>query len=267
MHERKKSGTFATTNEEHVKINRIIMELNQSQSLIEIKKSEQADLEKSKGTGFLIGLTLSLGLLFVGFAWTEREQKIDLSDAVQDLVLEDEMVPITQQEQKLPPPPPDAPSVVEEIKIVENDTKMEESAIQSTEDTNQQVEVPPVQAVKKEEPKVVVEEVDDEQTIFQVVENQPEFPGGASALMQYLSKNIKYPPVAAENGVQGRVIVQFVVNKDGSIVDAVVARSIDPALDKEALRVVNSMPKWKPGEQRGKKVRVRYTLPVTFKLQ
>ncbi len=85
--------------------------------------------------------------------------------------------------------------------------------------------------------------------------------------MQYLSKNIKYPTIAQENGVQGRVIVQFVVNKDGSIVDPVVARSVDPYLDKEAIRVVSSMPKWKPGMQRGKPVRVRYTLPVAFKLQ
>ena len=84
--------------------------------------------------------------------------------------------------------------------------------------------------------------------------------------MKWLQKNIKYPSIAAENGVQGRVIVQFVVNKDGSIVDPVVLRSVDPYLDKEAIRVVKSMPKWKPGEQRGKPVRVKFTLPVMFKL-
>ena len=112
-----------------------------------------------------------------------------------------------------------------------------------------------------------VEEEPEEQTIFEVVENMPDFPGGQAALMQYLAKNIKYPTIAQENGTQGRVIVQFVVNKDGSIVDAKVVRSVDPYLDKEALRVINTMPKWKPGMQRGKPVRVKFTVPVMFRLQ
>lgn len=114
---------------------------------------------------------------------------------------------------------------------------------------------------------VIEEEEEDADMIYQVVENQPEFPGGTSALMQYLSNNIQYPEASQEKGVQGRVVVQFIVNKDGSISDPVVARSVDPNLDKEALRLVSSMPKWKPGIQRGKPVRVRYTLPVAFKLQ
>ena len=95
----------------------------------------------------------------------------------------------------------------------------------------------------------------------------PEFPGGQAELMSYIAKSIKYPVVAQENGIQGRVTCTFVVNKDGTIVDAQVVRGIDPALDKEALRVINSMPKWKPGKQRGKPVRVKFTLPVTFRLQ
>lgn len=107
----------------------------------------------------------------------------------------------------------------------------------------------------------------DEQTIFTEVDRLPEFPGGQAALIKYLNTNIKYPTIAAESGVQGRVIVQFVVNKDGSIVDAVVSRGVDPYLDKEALRVVNSMPKWKPGTLKSKPVRCRYTLPVMFRLQ
>ena len=106
----------------------------------------------------------------------------------------------------------------------------------------------------------------EENEIYQVAEIMPEFPGGTQELMKFLQKNVKYPSVAAANGVQGRVIVQFVVNKDGSIVDPVVLRSVDPYLDKEALRVVKSMPKWKPGEQRGKKIRVKYTLPISFRL-
>ena len=103
--------------------------------------------------------------------------------------------------------------------------------------------------------------------IFGVVEEMPSFPGGQGALMQYLASNIKYPVVAQENGVQGRVIVSFVVERDGSISDVKVARSVDPSLDREAQRVVKSMPKWKPGKQNGSAVRVKYTVPVVFRLQ
>ena len=108
---------------------------------------------------------------------------------------------------------------------------------------------------------------EEENKVFDVVEEQPSFPGGQSALMQWLHDNIKYPVIAAENGIEGRVIVQFVVSKNGSISDVRVARGVDPSLDKEAVRVVSNMPKWTPGKQNGTTVNVRYTLPVTFKLQ
>ena len=103
--------------------------------------------------------------------------------------------------------------------------------------------------------------------VFQVVEEMPEFPGGMQECMKFLGKNIKYPPQAMDNGVQGRVIVTFVVMKDGSITDAKVVRGVDPLLDAEALRVINLFPKWKPGKQRGKAVNVKYTVPVMFRLQ
>ena len=108
---------------------------------------------------------------------------------------------------------------------------------------------------------------EEENKIFDVVEEQPSFPGGAGALMQWLRDNINYPVIAAENGIEGRVIVQFVVSKTGAISDVRVARSVDPSLDKEAVRVVSSMPNWTPGKQNGSAVNVRYTLPVIFKLQ
>jgi protein TonB len=114
------------------------------------------------------------------------------------------------------------------------------------------------------EPEPVKEE---ETKVFDVVEQMPSFPGGPSALMQYLNSNIKYPVVAEENGVQGRVVCTFVVEKDGSITDVRVVKSVDPSLDKEAVRVVKSMPKWIPGKQNGSAVRVKYTVPVTFRLQ
>jgi protein TonB len=107
----------------------------------------------------------------------------------------------------------------------------------------------------------------EENKVFDVVEQMPSFPGGNSALMQYLSSNVRYPVVAQENGVQGRVVVSFVVEKDGSITDVNVVRGVDPSLDKEAARVVKSMPNWIPGKQNGSAVRVKYNVPVSFKLQ
>ena len=117
------------------------------------------------------------------------------------------------------------------------------------------------ETVAQPEPKPEVEKV------FEVVEQMPTFPGGDKALMDYLSNNIKYPAVAQENGVQGRVVISFVVEKDGSITDVKVARSVDPSLDKEATRVVKSMPRWIPGRQNGSPVRVKYNVPVAFRLQ
>ena len=203
-----------------------------------------------------------LAFMFIAFEWTKRDIKIDTSQAITDLVFEEEIIPITEQpEQAAPPPPPAAPPIAETLTIVEDDADVEETTIATSEETNQAVEI-------KYVPVAVEEEEPEEQTIFEVVEQMPEFPnGGMAGLMQYLSKNIKYPTIAQENGTQGRVTVQFVVNRDGSIVDAKVLRGVDPYLDKEAIRVISSMPKWKPGMQRGKAVRVKYTVPVMFRLQ
>lgn len=228
---------------------------------MEIKKSPKADLEGKKSTWLLIGYVLILAVLFVSFEWTDRDKQVTTDTGIVEPIFEEEMVPITEQEEvKQAPPPPEAPKVEEVLKIVENDAKVEESTIQSSEETGQAVEVKYVPVEVEEEPV-------EEEEIFQVVEEMPEFPGGMGECLKFLAKNIKYPTIAQENGVQGRVIVQFVVNSDGTIVDPVVMRSVDPYLDKEALRVIKMMPKWKPGKQRGKAVRVKYTVPVTFKLQ
>ena len=227
---------------------------------MEIKKSPKADLESKKSTWLLVGYVIVLAFMVVAFEWTKRDIKIDTSQAVADLVFEEEIIPITEQPEQVTPPPPEAPAIAETLTIVEDDADVEETAIVSSEELNQAVEI-------KYVPVAVEEEEPEEQTIFEVVENMPDFPGGQAALMQYLAKNIKYPTIAQENGTQGRVIVQFVVNRDGSIVDAKVVRSVDPYLDKEALRVINTMPKWKPGMQRGKPVRVKFTVPVMFRLQ
>ena len=218
---------------------------------MEIKKTPKADLENKKSTWMLIGYVIVLAFMFIAFEWTKRDIKIDTSQAL----------PITEQEEKVAPPPPEVAPINETLEIVADDADVEETVIASSEETGQAVEV-------KYVPVTVVEEEPEEQTIFEVVEQMPEFPnGGMAGLMQFLSKNIKYPTIAQENGTQGRVTVQFVVNKDGSIVDAKVIRGVDPYLDKEALRVIGTMPKWKPGMQRGKPVRVKYTVPVMFRLQ
>lgn len=133
--------------------------------------------------------------------------------------------------------------------------------VQGNDDVNGAVLKAKEEIAQPEPPKV------EENKVFDVVEEQPSFPGGQGALMSWLRDNIKYPVIAAENGIEGRVIVQFVVSKNGSISDVRVARGVDPSLDKEAVRVVSSMPKWTPGRQNGTTVNVRYTLPVTFKLQ
>ena len=228
---------------------------------MEIKKSPKADLESKKSTWLLVGYVIVLAFMFVSFEWTKRDIKIDTSQAITDVFFEEEIIPITEQPEQVTPPPPEAPSIAETLTIVEDDADVEETAIVSSEELNQAVEI-------KYVPVAVEEEEPEEQTIFEVVEQMPEFPnGGMAGLMQYLSKNIKYPTIAQENGTQGRVTVQFVVNKDGSIVDAKVLRGVDPYLDKEAVRVIMGMPKWKPGMQRGKPVRVKYTVPVMFRLQ
>ena len=228
---------------------------------MEVKKSPKADLENKKTTNLLIGAIMVLSVLFIGFEWSERDKKVTTDSGIVDVVFEEEIIPITEQEQpKQAPPPPEAPKVEEVLEIMDNDSKVEESTIQASDDTQAAVEV-------KYTPVEVEEEEVEEQQIFQVVEEMPEFPGGMGECMKFLAKNIKYPTIAQENGVQGRVIVQFVVNRDGSIVDPVVVRGVDPYLDKEALRVISTMPKWKPGKQRGKAVRVKYTVPVMFRLQ
>ena len=240
---------------------------------MEIKKSEKADLEKHKSTSLLIGYIVALALLFACFEYTtrdyvEHEPVIYAASAVS----EEEVIPITQPIfQAAPAPPANAPQVFEVLNVVDNNKEIaEEEEIESTEASTEAISGPSGPVVTGPVvtgPVTAVEEETDEGQIFQVVEQMPEFPGGMEALMKYLQKNIKYPSRAQDNNVQGRVMVTFVVNKDGTIVDPEVIKAVDKDLDNEALRVVKSMPKWNPGKQRGKPVRVKYTVPVTFRLQ
>ena len=227
----------------------------------EVKKSPRANLETHKATSILMGIVVGFAVLFFAFEWSSKTTKVDESIIVQDILAEEEIEITRREPTPPPPPPPPEPDAPEEIEVVEErvETRIE---IQTEDDASQrQMEtyVPPPP------PKPKVEEVEEE--IFVVVEVQPEFPGGQSAMMKFLSDNIKYPVIAQENGIQGRVITNFVVERDGSITDVQVVRGVDPSLDKEAVRVIQSMPRWSPGKQRGSAVRARFTLPVVFRLQ
>ncbi len=226
---------------------------------MDVKKSPKASLEDKKLLFVLLGLVMVLSLIFIAFEWTDREVKVyEVADT--SLQSEEEIEIIQTAPELPPPPPPPAPEIVEIINVVEDDVKVDAIKIETEDDKNKAVVI----AAPVAGPTIVEE---DDNVVFQVVEKMPSFPGGDAALFKFLGDNVKYPVIAQENGVQGRVICQFVVNRDGSIVDVEVVRSVDASLDKEAIRVIKSMPKWSPGQQRGKPVRVKYTLPVNFKLQ
>ena len=233
-------------------------------SLLEVKKSQSANLEQHKSLWLLMGYVLVFAVLFVAFEWTTIEPKEQKKKAKTEAALDipiDIMVPFTIPEKKVVPPPPEAKQIVDILEIVDDEAEIEESDLVSVEEMGDVVDI-------TDNMNIVVEEQVEEETVFQVVENQPEFPGGMKALMKYLQDNIEYPRVSRDNNSQGRAFIRFVVNTDGSIQGVEVLKSSgDMYLDKEAVRVVSGMPKWKPGRQSGKNVRVYFTLPVVFKLQ
>lgn len=228
---------------------------------MDTKKSPKVDLEGKRSTFVLMGLVAVLALLFVAFEWADKVKIYDIMSNM-DIDIEEQMMEQTFQEETPPPPPaPEVPDVIEEIKVVEDTKEVETIDFSSEDDKNKVQEIIQAPVVKPADPE------DDENYVFQVVEKQPEFPGGNEALTKYLGQNIKYPTVAAQNGIQGRVVCRFTVKRDGSVGDVEVVRKGDhPSLDREAIRVIESMPKWKPGQQRGKAVNCKFTLPVVFKL-
>ena len=229
---------------------------------MDLKKNPKADLEKRRGLYLEIGLVVILVAALVAFNVKsyDKEEKEQVermaSEEIEDVVIQ------TQQEELPPPPPPEAPEVTTEFEIVEDDAVIENevdmSAFQRQEEATN-IEITPVVVEEEEE--------EEEQQIFTVVENDPEFPGGMEALYKYLRQNIKYPQLARDNNITGRVYVTFVVERDGSIANPRVLKDIGGGCGQEAIRVVKSMPKWTPGKQRGKAVRVQFNLPVSFNLQ
>jgi len=212
------------------------------------KKNSEVNLERKRGLFLQIGLVITLLIVLGAFEYKSYEKVaynlglLNLDD------LEEDIIPITKQEVKPPPPPPPPPPEV--IEIVEDDVVIEDEI--KIEDT------------ESDEDLEIVEEDDEE--VFMVVENMPKFPGGDLGLMKYIQKNVKYPPIAKEYNVTGKVYISFVVDKSGSVTNVKVVRGVDKNLDAEAVRVIKSLPKYKPGKQRGRPVRVQFTVPINFTL-
>ena len=229
---------------------------------MEIKKTPKADLENRRTLYTEIGLVVALLVVWGAFSYSTKEKAVaSLGEDTQVVEVED-MVPITQE---TPPPPPETPKIPvlsDQIDIVEDDIKVDDNFMSLEDDANLGVEIMDyVEEVKEE----VVEE---EAIPFQLVEEKPSFNGGdANEFSKWVNSKLQYPEIAKENGVQGRVTLQFTVNPDGSVSNVKVLRGVGSSLDKEAVRVVSMSPKWKPGKQRDRAVKVTYTFPVIFQLR
>lgn len=229
---------------------------------MEIKKTPKADLENRRTLFTEIGLVVALLVVWGAFSYSTNEKAVaSLGEDTQVVEVED-MVPITEE---TPPPPPEAPKIPvlsDQIDIVEDDIKVDDNFMSLEDDASLGVEIMDyVEEVKEE----VVEE---EAIPFQLVEEKPSFNGGdANEFSKWVNSKLQYPEIAKENGVQGRVTLQFTVNPDGSVSNVKVLRGVDSSLDKEAVRVVSMSPKWKPGKQRDRAVKVTYTFPVIFQLR
>ena len=229
---------------------------------MEIKKSPKADLNSMRLTFTLVGLVVTLFIVWRAFEYKSYSKKTEEVFVSQKAAEEEELIEITKQE--MPKPKVEVPKQeVAQIKVVENEEEADETPDFSSEIDEDEVIEEVVINVDSE----LEEEDVEEEEVFLSVEENPEFPGGTAKLLEYVQKNLKYPMMARESDIQGRVFVGFVVEKDGSISNVQVLRGIGGGCDEEAVRVVQTLPSFKPGKQRGNPVRVAYTLPIVFKLQ
>ena len=227
---------------------------------MEAKKSKKAAIENQRGSWLLMGLVVALAFMFVSFEWTQHDVRVAAVSSDDESIFVTELVPITFPEEKLEPPPPPEIKQSEWIEIVDDTEEVTDNVSVVPDNVNEPYKVvwiPPV--VETEE---VVEDV-----IHVSVEVMPEFPGGTEALLSFIKGNLKYPQKAIDEQTEGRVIVQFVIDKTGKVSSPEVIRGVTSELDQAALDIVSALPDWKPGEQDGQKVNVKYTLPVVFKLK
>ena len=229
---------------------------------MDIKKSEKASLENKKLMFIEIGLVVSLAITLFAFEWTSTETETALLEDTTEILIEEEIISTNME---TPPPPPAAPKIPvlsDQIDIVDDEIEIEDDMFMNLED-DASLGVEIMDYVEVEE-----EVVEEEAIPFQLVEEKPSFQGGdANQFSKWVNSRLVYPEIAKENGVQGRVTLQFTVEKDGSVTKVKVLRGVDPSLDKEAVRVVSMSPKWKPGKQRDRAVPVTYTFPVIFQLR
>ena len=228
---------------------------------MELKKNPKADLEKRRGLYLEIGLVVILAATLVAFEVKSYDSEEETAFQREVIEEPEEVIIQTDVVEPPPPPPPEVPEVTTLINVVDDEQKIENDFVVNAE-MNEETKNVEITQVKVEEEEEVAEE-----PIFTVVESEPEFPGGMEALYKYLGQNIKYPQLARENGITGKVYVTFVVEKDGSIANPRILRDIGGGCGAEAIRVVKAMPKWSPGKQRGKAVRVQFNLPVNFNLK
>ena len=231
------------------------------------KKNPKADLNKDRNLYFVIGLTLVLGVTWGAIEYKTYEKVFDLA-ALDMLEDDDEDIPITEQ-LKTPPPPPPPPPAAEVIEVVEDEEEVEETVIESTETDQDEIIIEEIE---------VEEEFDDIDVPFAVIEDVPIFPGCESVaksqrracfqeqMNKHIRRNFRYPEIAQEMGIQGRVYVNFIIAKDGSITN-IRMRGPDKNLENEAQRIISRLPQMTPGKQRGRAVRVPFSIPITFRLQ
>ena len=229
---------------------------------MELKKSERANLENKKLLYFELGLIISLLIVFIALEWTSKETQTAVLEDNTQILIEEEIISTNMD---TPPPPPAAPKIPvlsDQIDIVDDEIELEDDMFMNLEDDSS-LGVEIMDYIETQE-----EEVEEEAIPFALVEEKPSFQGGdANQFSKWVNQRLVYPEVAKENGVQGRVTLQFTVEKDGTVTKVKVLRGVDSSLDKEAVRVVSSSPKWKPGKQRDRAVAVTYTFPVIFQLR
>ncbi|HOM35691.1 MAG TPA: energy transducer TonB [Bacteroidales bacterium] len=231
---------------------------------MELKKSPKADLERRKFIFLEIGLILSLAICYIAFEWKSEELSTSSLGELTSQDIFDEEIINTQQETPPEQPKPEQPepeAVIEELIVVDDDKVVENLNIDTEADEKTKTNINIVQTTFNVETEEEVEPIS-----FAVVEEKPTFPGGEAELLKFIAENTKYPEIAKENGIQGRVFVQFVIDKNGNVTNVTIARGVDPYLDAEAIRVVKMLPKWTPGKQRGKPVPVTFVVPINFKL-
>ena len=230
---------------------------------MESKISPKADLQKKSLMFLEIGLIVALGICLLAFEWSSSDKVETIDLAAQTVAVEEEEIINTQEQQEIPPEIPKIPVLSDIIDIVDDDIQVNDDLFIDTEDNaNLGVEIMDYHTAVEEE------EVEEEAIPFALVEEKPKFQGGdANTFSAWVNKNLQYPEIAKENGVQGRVTLQFTVNTDGSVSDVKVLRGVDSSLDKEAVRIVSQSPKWTPGKQRERPVKVTYVFPVIFQLR